>query len=91
MKEITEKEKLRERYEEVKEDFTLSSRRNKILVDCQEIATKIILKIKDFESDLRMRQTCFIFKGLIFSGGMANDIHRGDPEQSLEAGVVRIN
>lgn len=28
---------------------------------------------------------------MIFSGGMTNDIHKGDPKQSLEAGGMRIN
>ena len=91
MNDITEKEKLRERYEKIKEEFQLSSHRNKVVVDCQEIATQIILKIKDFESDLRMRQTCYIFKTMIFSGGITNDIHKGDPKLSLEAGGMRIN
>lgn len=91
MGDVTEPEKLTERYLQIKTQFKTSSKRNKLLIDCQEIAAQIIEKVKDFESDLRMRQTCYIFKELIFNTGVPSNMLKGSAKESLEAGAVRIN
>lgn len=75
-------------YENIKKNLQVPSRQNLLVIDCKLMATKIIECILEYELDLRVVNTCQMFKELSIKAADPEVSKASEMQKAMEVGYT---